>query len=238
MVSTTPCCARRRLSAALALALAGVPDAPAWSQASAPSARAVPGGGGADAVTDGTAPGPGGTPTAASGMAPAVLRIAHEDGAWWLSAQVRLALPAPVADALAKGLPLHFVAQAQVVRKRWYWWDQVATRVLRRMRLSVLPLTQRWRLTSEAPPGDDVTPGLTLSQTFDTLDAALNAVGRVARWRLAEDAELSPQTAYVVQFRLGLDTDALPRPLVIGTLGQSDWAVGVSLSQALVVGDS
>jgi hypothetical protein len=35
----------------------------------------------------------------------------------------RLELPRAVEDALQRGVPLYFVAEAQLLRSRWYWRD-------------------------------------------------------------------------------------------------------------------
>ena len=43
----------------------------------------------------------------------------------YLSAALRLELPTIVQDALYKGIAMHFIADAEVLRPRWYWTDKV-----------------------------------------------------------------------------------------------------------------
>src|SRR3569623_2993984 len=63
-----------------------------------------------------------------------------------LSASVKFDIPPLVDDALAKGIPMFFVAEAQLFRDRWYWYDKHVLTAARHMRVSYQPLTRRWRL--------------------------------------------------------------------------------------------
>ena len=49
---------------------------------------------------------------------------------------------APVEDALQHGVPLYFVAEAEVFRDRWYWRDERVARRPRVWRLAYQPLTR------------------------------------------------------------------------------------------------
>ena len=64
----------------------------------------------------------------------------------YLSAVLPLELPVPLQDALLQGIPLFFVAEAQVLRERWYWSAQTVAQTQRYIRLSYQPLTRRWRV--------------------------------------------------------------------------------------------
>ena len=45
----------------------------------------------------------------------------RQDSALILNAQLKLELGPAVEDALVKGLAVHFVADAELMRDRWYW---------------------------------------------------------------------------------------------------------------------
>lgn len=170
-----------------------------------------------------------------AGESPAapVLTVERLDNALWLSAQFDFALPLVVEDALLKGIPIYFVAQADLLRQRWYWFDRTAASVQRRARLAYHPLTRRWRLSTGTQSAVETAPGLTLSQNFDSLQEAMAAVRRISHWKIADLAGLEGGGPYRVRFSFELDTNELPRPLQIGTLGQSDWVLSVSATQAL-----
>jgi hypothetical protein len=104
----------------------------------------------------------------------------------------------------------------------------------RHMRLVFQPLTRRWRLTAGSGPiSSNAELGVALSQIFDTLDEALAVIRRVSGWRVAELSDIEAGAAHRVEFRFRLDLAQLPRPLQIGTLGESDWSLNASASQNL-----
>ncbi|MDD2711733.1 MAG: DUF4390 domain-containing protein [Simplicispira sp.] len=158
-----------------------------------------------------------------------------EDGVY-LSAALRLELPPLVEDALYKGIPMYFVAEAEVARERWYWYDQPIVQAVRHLRLSYQPLTRRWRLNVSSVPFEKTGLGVVLGQNFDELDDALDALQRIAHWKIAEDpAAVQPGARYRVQLNFRLDLSQLPRPLQIGALGRSGWDLSVAHDQRLVV---
>jgi hypothetical protein len=155
----------------------------------------------------------------------AQIKLEKIDAGLWLSAQVDFELPHVVEDALLKGVPVFFVAQVAVLRERWYWKDQRIAAVRRQFRLSFHPLTQRWRLNISHGDVQDAAPGLVLNQNFDTLSEALGPVKRIFRWRVADMSDLDPGATHRLEFSFALDLTQLPRPLHIGTFGQSDWTI-------------
>lgn len=161
------------------------------------------------------------------------LRIERADDDILVSAQVQFELPSSVEDALQKGLPLFFVAEADILRERWYWYDKKVASAERHLRLAYQPLTRRWRLTVTSGGTRGTSLGLSLNQNFDTLAQALAIMKRVSRWKIAATAELDSATKYRVEFRFRLDVSQLPLPFQIGTLGQADWNVAVTLDAPL-----
>jgi hypothetical protein len=159
----------------------------------------------------------------------AQLQVERMEGGVYLTAQLKFELSAAVEDALLKGIPVHFVAQAQLLRDRWYWTDKRVGTVTRQMRLTYQPLTQRWKLSQTQGAG--LRTGFALNQTFDTLAEALQSLSRLSRWKIAESADLEPDARYNVDFSFKLDSAELPRPLQIGILGQSEWNLAVSKNQ-------
>ena len=142
-------------------------------------------------------------------------------------------LPPAVEEALAKGIPMYFVAEATIYRDRWYWYDKRVASVARHMRLAYQPLTRRWRLQiSPQPIGNS---GLILGQMFDTREEALAAVQRVSGWRIADAADVEPDATHNIDFRFRLDVSQLPRPFQIGAVGQAEWIILAVRNQRLVI---
>ena len=161
------------------------------------------------------------------------LRLERADEGVLLSASIDFELPPVVEDALQKGIPMFFVADAVLLRDRWYWYDKQVVGVSRHMRLSYQPLTRRWRVqVSPQPIGNT---GLALGQTFDSREEALAVLQRISRWKIAEPGELDNDARYSVEFRWRLDVSQLPRPFQIGAVGQSDWTLAASRSQRVAL---
>ena len=161
------------------------------------------------------------------------LRVERTDGGLFLNAALQLELPALVEDALYQGIPVFFVAEAEVLRERWYWSAQRIAHSARYMRLSYQPLTRRWRLAVSATPIDSSGLGVVLGQNYDGLDEALLAMQRIAQWKIAEAPAIEPGERYTVHLRFALDTSQLPRPLQIGALGRSGSGWNISMARSL-----
>lgn len=155
-----------------------------------------------------------------------------EDGVF-LSANVKFELPSIVEDALRKGVPMFFVAEAEIERGRWYWSNEKVASSARHSRLAYQPLTRRWRLNVSPAPIGNSGQGVTLNQTFDELPDALAAIQRIARWKIAEASAVATSSPYTVDFSFRLDTSQLPRPFQIGVVGRSDWNLSAAYSMPL-----
>src|SRR5688500_1140380 len=77
-------------------------------------------------------------PAAARADAPEIheFEIVRNEEGVQLNFAVRFDLPRNVEDALLKGVPLYFVAEAEVFRDRWYWTDRRVARAQRTWRVA------------------------------------------------------------------------------------------------------
>jgi len=141
--------------------------------------------------------------------------VRDEDGVY-LNYTVEFDLPHAVEDALARSVPLYFVAEAQVFRDRWWWRDRRVAEATRVWRIVYQPLTASYRVTFGA-----------LSQTYPSRGEALAAITHGARWKIAEPGQIEEGSHHYLEFRYRLDTNLLPRPMQIGVAGQSDWQLSV-----------
>jgi len=155
-------------------------------------------------------------PARADAVQLVALEVARTDDGVLLDFTTSFALPRTVEDALQKGVPLHFVAQADLYRSRWYWRDAHVARAMRTWRLAWQPLTRSYRVSFGA-----------LNQSFETLSEALGALRGAAHWRIADAAQLEEGASYYIEFSYRLDTSQLPRPMQIGLAGQADWNLSV-----------
>ena len=145
------------------------------------------------------------------------LRTTRAESALSVDFSARVTLPRAVEEALSRGVPVYFVAEATLWRNRWYWRDERVARVSRQWRVAFQPLTGHWRVGLGG-----------LNQTHASLPEALAVASRSAGWKLAELSQVDPGKTYYLEFEYRLDTSQLPSPMQFGLVTQGDWAVGVS----------
>jgi hypothetical protein len=152
----------------------------------------------------------------AQGVELVAFQVQKQEGTLTLDFGVKLALPKVVEDALRRGVPIYFVAEAQLIKPRWYWRDERLARVSRAWRIAWQPLTGTWRVGLGG-----------LNQSHPNLEEALAAISRVVRWRLAELAQVDGEKGLVLEFNYRLDTSQLPGPMQIGLGAQAPWVMGI-----------
>jgi len=156
-------------------------------------------------------------PALAQGVELKQIRLQRQDNELTLEFSTRLTLGPAIEDALHRGVPMYFNAQATVYRNRWYWRDERIARVSRTWRLAWQPLTASWRLSLGG-----------LSQGYPSLPEALATLSRVSGWRLAELDRIEAGERYYVEFSFKLDNSQLPQPMQIDLGG--DWKLGIERS--------
>ena len=149
----------------------------------------------------------------------------------FLNVSMEFGLPWLVQVALLQGIPMTFVADAEVTRSRWYWSDEKVSSVQRFLRLSYQPLTQRWRLNVSSAPFSTSGLGVSVGQSYDQLSDVLAAMQRIAHWDIADAQVLDTGSPYRVHFHFQLDMSQLPRPLQIGALGRSGWNLSIARTE-------
>lgn len=152
-----------------------------------------------------------------------------------LDAGVSFKLGAALQDALSKGVPLHFVAEANIRRDRWYWWDEEVKTARRSMRLSYAPLTRRWRVAVQSGAAREAAD-INLNLNFNSQEEALAAVRNIGSWRIADSSAVGNSERYNINFRFYLDLSQLPRPFQIGLDAQSDWKIEADANTRPVTG--
>ena len=140
--------------------------------------------------------------------------LASDDG-YVLNADFAFDLNARLEEAVTKGVALHFVAEFELGRPRWYWFDDKLVTRTQTVRLAYHALTRQYRVTT----------GGGLHQSYGTLTEALRAVSRLRNWLVVERGDKAPKSGDTLQaaLRIRLDLNQLPRPFQISALGNKDW---------------
>ena len=156
------------------------------------------------------------------------MRVERAEGALLLNTTLKLELGPAVEEALVKGVPVYFVAEAEVLRDRWYWYDRKVAYVTRYYRIVYQPLTRQWRLNISAGALSSAGLGGSIAQNFDSLADALSSMRRQTGWKLLDLSELDADARYNLNYRFRLDVSQLPRPFQIAAGSQTDWSLSLS----------
>lgn len=132
-----------------------------------------------------------------------------------LQAQFDIALTPTLEDALNKGVPLYFVMDFELIRPRWYWFNDRVLYLQQEYRLSYNALTRQYRLGVG-----------NLYQNYATLSEALEVMSRVRRRQDVEPGALRRDTTYLAAIRFRLDISQLPKPFQLTALLGREWNIG------------
>jgi hypothetical protein len=177
-----------------------------------------------------------GTPSAwaQNQVAIASFQTERNEDVYQISAQFDVELSNTVQEALLKGIPVYFVVDTKVYRDRWYWSDKLVSAAQRHIRISYQPLTRRWRMQVASQPIVQNGLGVSLMQTYDSLEEVMVNLRRLNRWKFADAVQIETGAGHRLEFAFYLDLSQLPRPLQMGAAGQSEWELAVTKSIRLV----
>lgn len=135
------------------------------------------------------------------------VRLGDSDEGLILSADFAFEFSPPLQEAVANGIPLHFLVEFELTRPRWWWFDQVTASRRTQWRVSYHALSRQYRLSTGA-----------LHQYFSQLEEALNVMRRLRNWQVLERSVRLTGSSYEAAVRMRLDTTQLPRPLQVSAL--------------------
>jgi hypothetical protein len=131
-----------------------------------------------------------------------------------LEAQFDIGLTPTLEEVLNKGVPLYFLLEFELIRPRWYWFNERALYIQQEYRLSYNALTRQYRLGVG-----------NLHQNFASLSEALDVMSRVRR-RIEIDPATLRRDTYIAGMRFRLDTSQLPKPFQLNALVAREWNIG------------
>ena len=136
---------------------------------------------------------------------------AGEDG-YQLDADFDIQLSPRLEEAVNRGVALYFVAEFELTRPRWYWFDEKPVQLSKTYKITYTPLLRQYRLTVG-----------NIYQNFTRLEEVVRVLARVRGWPAAEKGSLRKEGPYQAQIRMRLDTSQLPKPFQLDAVGSRDW---------------
>jgi len=117
-----------------------------------------------------------------------------------------------LAEAIANGVPLYFAVEFELMRPRWYWFDEKSASKRMQIRLSYHAMSRQYRLST----------GL-LQQSFGSLEEALHVLRRVRNWLVVDHTAMLGNASYEAAVRMRLDIAQLPKPFQVSALTSPEW---------------
>jgi hypothetical protein len=136
------------------------------------------------------------------------------DGVHVLDARMQLVLSSEALRALSSGFTLTIELQAELIRVRRWYIDNLEAELATRYELEYHPLTQRY-IVRNLNSGDQ--------DSFATLYSALNNLGRVQGLPLIDDAVLESDSTYRIRVRALLQTRQYSAPLRMIFFWRGQW---------------
>jgi hypothetical protein len=140
-------------------------------------------------------------------------RIENADDGYVVTADFGIELNPRLEEAINKGVTLHFVFEFELLRPRWYWFDEKPVEAVQAYRLSYHALTRQYRLSAG-----------TLYQGFPTLGDALKLLAR-PRLPAFDRARVKQGETYNAAVRMRLDVAQLPKPFQLSALTNREWTL-------------
>ena len=136
------------------------------------------------------------------------------DGVHVLDARMQLVLSSEALRALSSGFTLTIELQAELIRVRRWYIDNLEAELATRYELEYRPLTQRYIVRNLNSGNQD---------SFATLYSALNNLGRVQGLPLIDDAVLEADSRYRIRVRALLQTRQYSAPLRMIFFWRGQW---------------
>ena len=131
-----------------------------------------------------------------------------------LQAQFDIHLTNTLEEVLNKGVPLYFLLEFELIRPRWYWFNDRVVYLQQEYRLAYNALTRQYRLGVG-----------NLHQNFASLSEALEVMSRVRRRQDFDPGTLRRDMNYLAGLRFRLDTAQLPKPFQLNAIVGREWNV-------------
>jgi hypothetical protein len=140
--------------------------------------------------------------------------VSHADGIYQLNAHVRYPVNENIRAALRDGVSLSFDLDAVVSRERRFWFNAEIASVTLRRELIWQALTERFVVRDAA--GRE-------QQSFASLEAALESLGRVEAWPIMVDSQIRDPAEFRVSVRAGMRRGRLTDTLRVVLFWTNDW---------------
>jgi uncharacterized protein DUF4390 len=133
---------------------------------------------------------------------------------WQLDAQFDIQFSPRLEEAVNRGVPLYFIAEFEISRPRWYWFDEKPIQVSQVYKISYTPLLRQYRLSVG-----------NVYQNFTRFEEVTRVLSRLRGWHIADKGAFKKDQVYQAALRMRLDTAQLPKPFQLNAIASRDWTL-------------
>ena len=138
---------------------------------------------------------------------------ALEDG-WQLDAEFDIQFSPRLEEAVNRGVPLYFVVEFELLRPRWYWFDEKPVQFSQTYKISYTPLLRQYRLSVG-----------NVYQNFTRFEEVTRVLARVRGVHIADRGAFKKDVPHQAGIRMRLDTAQLPKPFQLNAIASRDWTL-------------
>lgn len=138
---------------------------------------------------------------------------AVEDG-WQLETEFDIQFSPRLEEAVNRGVPLYFVVEFELLRPRWYWFDEKPVQFSQTYKISYTPLLRQYRLSVG-----------NVYQNFTRFEEVTRVLARLRGVHIADRGAFKKDVPYQAGIRMRLDTAQLPKPFQLNAIASRDWTL-------------
>jgi hypothetical protein len=138
----------------------------------------------------------------------------HDDGVYYLDANLDITLGSEMLTALRNGVSLVLLLDLELIRPRRFWKDELLVNLKQRYRLSFHTFTQQYLV-------DNLNTDI--QENFHTLSGVLDYLSHLRSLPILDAGLMQPGESYRARLRLHLDLSALPLPLQVRAYAKRGW---------------
>ena len=140
--------------------------------------------------------------------------VEPDEGGWSLEAEFDIQFSPRLEEAVNRGVPLYFVVEFELLRPRWYWFDEKPVQFSQTYKISYTPLLRQYRLSVG-----------NVYQNFTRFEEVTRVLARLRGFHVADRVTVKKDVTYQAGIRMRLDTAQLPKPFQLNAIASRDWTL-------------
>jgi hypothetical protein len=152
------------------------------------------------------------SPARAEGIEVTSATITQAEDGWNLDAAFDVQFSPRLEEAVNRGVAVYFIAEFELSRPRWYWFDEKPVQLSQTYKITYTPLLRQYRLSVGS-----------VYQNFTRFEEVTRVLSRLRGWHVADRGALKKDQVYQAAVRMRLDTAQLPKPFQLNAIASRDW---------------